>query len=217
MDNKIISNAIKKSQRCQRNWDLTQSISKEDLDTMITAVTECPSKQNETFYDITVVQDRTTIEDIHNVTEGFSLHDGTDNTIDKNGKLKPEVKCVTNSQTLANILFIFSKVNPKETRSQAAVALNIHNNKIDPIEAQRNLAIGIAAGYLNLSSSLMGYSTGCCCCFDNDKLSKIIYKRSPILIMGIGVRDKTRSRLEHHLDSNFRFPSFSKEISVDYL
>ena len=206
MDNKIISNAIKKSQRCQRNWDLSQSIPQEDLDTMITAVTECPSKQNEAFYDITVVQDRTAIENIHNITEGFKFS---------------ETKVVTNSQTLANVLFIFSKVDPKVRRAEATVAMDnlatITQKELDQIEKQRNIAIGVAAGYLNLTSSLMGYSTGCCCCFDDDKLSQIIYKRAPILIMGIGFRDKTRSRLEHQLDPNFRFPSFSKTISVDYV
>ena len=45
-----ISKAIIRSQHCQRNWDLSKSIPKEDLDLLVTAATECPSKQNVAFY-----------------------------------------------------------------------------------------------------------------------------------------------------------------------
>ena len=88
MENKIIEKAISKSQHCQRNWNLEKSIPDADLKTMITSVTECPSKQNEVFYKVTVVEDRNKIEKIHEATDGFSFHDGTENTVNSDSSLK---------------------------------------------------------------------------------------------------------------------------------
>ena len=45
-----IDKAIRASQRCQRNWDLTQVIAEEDVKTLQTAVTQCASKQNDVYY-----------------------------------------------------------------------------------------------------------------------------------------------------------------------
>ena len=42
--------AISISQHCQRNWDLSQQVSKEDLDLILHAATNCTSKQNIRFY-----------------------------------------------------------------------------------------------------------------------------------------------------------------------
>ena len=35
-----------------------------------------------------------------------------------------------------------------------------------------------------------------------------------LLLMGVGIGDKSRSRLEHHDNPNFRFPSLKKNITV---
>ena len=37
-------------QRCQRNWDLNKQIPKEDLDTIIYAIANAPSKQNLQYF-----------------------------------------------------------------------------------------------------------------------------------------------------------------------
>ena len=42
-----IDKAIRASQRCQRNWDLSQIIDEGDISVMKTAVTQCASKQND--------------------------------------------------------------------------------------------------------------------------------------------------------------------------
>ena len=59
-----IDKAIRASQRCQRNWDLTQIIDDEDVKTLQTAVTQCASKQNDVYYKVKFISDRTIIEDL---------------------------------------------------------------------------------------------------------------------------------------------------------
>ena len=45
-ENKNIIKAIHASQHTQRNYDLDKKIPIEDIKTIITAATQCPSKQN---------------------------------------------------------------------------------------------------------------------------------------------------------------------------
>ena len=33
-------------------------------------------------------------------------------------------------------------------------------------------AVGIAAGYLNVTAAMLGYATGCCACGDFDKIPR---------------------------------------------
>ena len=81
-----------------------------------------------------------------------------------------------------------------------------------------NMAIGIAAGYLNLLASMLGYGTGCCACFDDTEVSKIVKNENPIaLMMGIGFKDSTKNRREHH-QTGFMFPSkIKQDIEVDVI
>ena len=69
--NKDIETAVKRSQRCQRNWDLNKTIPENDLQTIVTAATECPSKQNIDFYQVHVVRDREIIENVFAQMEYF--------------------------------------------------------------------------------------------------------------------------------------------------
>ena len=46
---------------------------------------------------------------------------------------------------------------------------------------------------------------------------KILGEEKPLLLMGIGYPGKNKSRLEHHKDPNFRFPSFNKHVIVEDL
>ena len=62
--NNIIK-TIDKTQRCQRNWDLNKQIPKEDLDTIIYAIANAPSKQNLQYFNIHVITNRKIIESIY--------------------------------------------------------------------------------------------------------------------------------------------------------
>ena len=90
-----IKKAIARSQRCQRNWDLGKQIPEEELDLILTAATECPTKQNIPFYSIKVVQDRETIEEIYEQTFGPNPSN------EQQGKKNPQV--------LANTLLVFTR------------------------------------------------------------------------------------------------------------
>lgn len=208
-----ITKAIRKSQHCQRNWDLTKKIDPDHLNTLKIAVSECPSKQNLSFYSVYFISNRDIIEKIHSATDGFALSASSNETI-------------TNSQTLANLLIAFVK-NDNIISSDvwgSNQAQQLENFKIvekeflsnsqenENLLKDRMTAVGIAAGYVNLTANLLGYSTGCCSCYDERKVAEILEIKSEVLLlMGIGFRDQGRSRLEHHKNSEILFPTLKKQ------
>lgn len=206
MLHKDIKNAILKTQHCNRNFDLNKPIPKEDLELFKTAVSQCPSKQNIAFYNVHFIFDRHIIEQIHNATRGFGIDP-------KNYQ--------TNSQTLANLLVVFEEAEARnknpidEYRNEQMMAKSKGDFKEadkQVLRRDRDQAVGIGAGYLNLTAGLLGYVTGCCACFEVEKIKKILSIRGePLLLMGIGFKDLSRNRREHHLDKNFIFPSFRKQ------
>ena len=212
-----IKKAVIRSQHCQRNFDLAQTMPQEDVDLLVYSAANCPSKQNISFYNLHVITDQETISRIHDVSQGATA-------VSKN---TGEQKIVTNSQVLANVLFVFEK----KTRAQMSDRLDIndakHDHDLDSMfdldEAEdhkmflrdQDTAIGIAAGYLNIVASMMGYETGCCQCFDLDAVTEVLgLEGEPTLLMGIGFKDATRNRREHPLDSDLVF-SIKKKEGID--
>ena len=192
-----IRKSVIKSQHCQRNWDLSKPIPQTDIDLMIHSATQCPSKQNNAFYSLSVVQDRNIIEQIHNHTFGFRL-------------FNEEQEIITNSQVLANILFVFTSVEPS--------ARVLDKNKLDEnsdqtiVQRDANIALGIASGYLNLTSTMLGYSTGCCQCLDPDPIKNILKTDCDVLLlMGVGHKNPNLNRRIHHADNDKIFYSIPKE------
>ena len=193
---KNIRNSVIKSQHCQRNWDLSKTVPEADIELMIHAATQCPSKQNVAFYNVTVVQDRDTIEQLHANTQGFRLLDTNE--------------MITNSQVLANVLFVFTATDT----TQRAMNKNQRDeaNDMSVIQRDANIALGIASGYLNLTATMLGYSTGCCQCFDPDAVRDILEtKHRPLLMMGIGYKNEKLNRRVHHADHEKVFYSLKKE------
>lgn len=203
MFQQMIEKAVNKSQHCQRNWDLSQRIPKKDLQTIETSITACPSKQNYVFYKPYMITHRETIDKLYHASDGFALEDGTTKK---------------NSQVLANLLVAFVECDDylkQLPRNTQGVEYEKTGNIPQAFKTDRQLAIGIAAGYLNLTSSLLGYSTGCCTCFDNKRVKEILNIDEDVhLMMGVGIPDAQRSRREHHKERDFTFPTFSKSIDV---
>ena len=208
MDHKQIEKAVIRSQHCQRNWDLSKQIPQEDLDLIQHAVTQCPSKQNVAFYKVHMITDRKLIEDIHANTEGF-----TTNFVTMEGE--------TNSQTLANLLIVFEGYNGHLHKDNDV----FRNDEIWKMESgvelseaeqgtfirDQQMAVGIAAGYANVTSAMMGYGTGCCACFDHNAIEDLLNLDGPVLLMmGIGYKDPSRNRREHH-KTGFVFPTKPKQ------
>ena len=94
LTNESLELILTKSQRCQRNWDLSKQVKEEDLQTLKTAVTNCPSKQNVLFYKVIFIQNREIIEKIHKSTDSFVYN------------FEPR-KATTNAQILANTVAVF--------------------------------------------------------------------------------------------------------------
>lgn len=208
MENTDITKAVIRSQHCQRNWDLDKAIPEEDMKLLETAVTECPSKQNFAFYKANFITDRETIEAIHENTEGFGV------LANPEEPYSPEnMKWATNSQTLANLLVVLEYIKPSDAHKWRDEAFG------DPWKRDADMAIGIAAGYLNVISSMKGYRTGCCACFNGGAIKEILGTENEIaLMMGIGFQDENRPRREHMSDPDFTFPTKTKEkIEVTYI
>jgi len=193
-----IKKAIIRSQHCQRNWDLSKQIPQDDIDLIVYAASNCPSKQNVSFYNLHAITNRDIIEKIYSTTTGFSY----------------KGREMTNSQVLANLVLVFSAHDSEDQELRRSGGTTDASLLRD-----QQMAAGVAAGYTNLLSSILGYNTGCCACFDNEEVRKILeLKDDVLLIMGIGFKDETRNRRIHHVDESFMFPALPKEdIKVTYL
>ena len=226
----ILTKAINSSQHCQRNFDLEKQIPEKHMKQFIHAVTECPSKQNVGFYEAHFITNRDVIEAMHDTTKGFSYPKD-----DGNGGL--EMGYQTNSQVLANLVVVFTKVPiddnlfaeeegydaPNGGRTEAGLEWKsdegISDMQHEMMLRDQQQAIGIAAGYLNVTAALLGYGTGCCACFDPNDLRKAgNFKNEPALMMGIGFRNAKKNRRIHHADDSFVFPTYKKQkIGIHYV
>jgi len=208
-DSQSITKSILKSQRCQRNWDLTKQLSQDQLNLLITAATECPTKQNIPFYCVKIIQDREKIEAIYELTYGPAINKNE-------GKKNPQV--------LANTLIMFceydyeSNTQPRNPETHEPIENRSEYSKM-LLNADFNQAIGVASGYVNLVASMMGLQTGCCKCMDSEKVRNLLeldHTETPRLLMGVGFADETKPRTEHHMTGEI-LGSFNKKIKVDML
>ena len=184
-----IKSASEIAQRCQRNWDLSKIISDDIVDVLKQVVINSPSKQNEEYYSVIFCTNRDIIENIYNNT----LTDAASENLDIN----------KNSQVLANLLVIFCKENHNTGR----------NNDTD-MHTNRQLAIGIAAGQIALSASMLGLRTGFCKCFDSTVVNSLLgVDKSVELLLGIGYPNNSKNRREHQFNSIW-YPSHNKNITV---
>ena len=190
--NSDIIKAIHRSQHTQRNYDLSKTIPLEDLKTIITSATQCPSKQNIAFYDLHVITNQELIYEIFKTTTNMSDETG-------------EYESLSNPQVLANMLLVFTEkpITHKTRHREASKVVEnedvVNNSQI--VNNDRHVAIGIAAGYVNLTASLLGYETGCCSCVMNyDHLKKLLNVNTmPLLLMGVGFKNEKVNRRIHPL------------------
>lgn len=196
--NDYLEETIKKSQRCQRNWDLSRSIPAEDIETMKVAVRDCASKQNRVFYKCTFITNRDIIEQIYDCTEGVGYPSknrndwhslealGFKNSQEaiSNGYYKYTLRGIDifskilvdkNPQVLANLLVAFIRDrDPSEgARTNEEYIHGKHTGKNEHILTQRDesVALGVGSGYLTLVANMLGYSTGFCQCFDSSAVN----------------------------------------------
>lgn len=199
---KFLKDTIIKGQKCQRNWDLTKQMPQEDIDLIIEAATQCPSKQNLDFYSVMVIQNQEIQQEIYK------------NTLDR-----PDGR--SNPQVLANLLLLFLPKIPTEPRNAEVLVqwAGVNDKYIDRmVDIDRDQAVGIAAGFVNVISQSLGYSTGCNKCFNTQAVMDILgIDAPPILMMGVGYKDLGRPRRQDQV-TNEEIASYRKlPIEVTYV
>jgi nitroreductase len=196
-----VKKAVLRSQHCQRNYDLSKKIPEHDKELLIHAATNCPSKQNIRFYNLHVFDDQNIIRRIHELTTGVHAYD-------KDGNFVP----TTNSQTMANLLFVFERREISELSDFGKTKWTDGDKAmVDVYERDLFTSLGIASGYVNLTASMLGYKTGCCQCFEIEELKPYLnIKNDPVLMMGVGYRNDEKSRRQH-ATNDLVFPTRTKE------
>jgi nitroreductase len=228
-----IKNAIDNSQRAQRNYDLSCTVSKSDLETLIYVAKNSPSKQNEIHYKIKVYTDQSVIRQIYNCTKLFSLPSSKPIAEVKDGKIwQDENTSVHNSQILANVLFVYEDdEGPARGGSHKLAQQNPEEQMLNAFYIENKAySVGVSVGQLILSANLLGYKTGVCSAFHQDKVAEIIKSdKVPKLLVGIGYENVGVNRRWHaetlnkdvleiartgELDEPWQFPSFEKHTKV---
>lgn len=232
MNNKI-HDAIDSAQHAQRNYDLTKTIPKHDLDTLIYAAANSPSKQNETHYSLRVYTDQNIIKQVYKQTKKFTVHlddDFSERYDTRNGEFwQDEDRSVYNSQILANALFVW--VDDCDNLRGGEHILAQDDNVCAPaFNEQKNYSIGISAGELILTAAMLGYKSGLCGGYNRPQVAKIVNADSEVkLLAGVGFNNPHIDRQLHSemlnsdlpepirngpLNEKWRFPSFNKECKV---
>ena len=233
-----IRNAVDVTQRAQRNYDTTKSISNEDLESLIYSAANSPSIQNETHYSLFVYTDQNIIRQIYNQTKLFALiKDKSDREKlfkEENGVFwQNEDMSVHNSQILANAIFVYTEDHGKARGGNSMIAQqtsDVTSESYQNYREQINFSIGISVGELLLTAGLLGYRTGLCSAFPKNVVQEIIGSQyEPRLIVGVGYENVGTDRRLHAEtlnrdvaekfrtgpdDEHWRFPSFTKDIKV---
>lgn len=202
-----IKKAVIRSQHCQRNFDLSQQIPEQDLETLVYAATNCPSKQNIAFYNLHVITDREIIERVHELAPGTHAYNEAG-----------ELIATTNSQVLANAIFVYEQLELDDLSERGFTKWqNADEADIETFKRDRATAIGIASGYVNLTAAMLGYSTGCCQCFLAHDIKEYLgLKNNPAMVQGVGFKDASRNRRLHE-KNGLMFPTRKKEeIVISY-
>lgn len=202
-----IRKSVLRAQRCQRNWDFSKTMTQEQVELMVHAATQCPTKQNNQYYSVVVTQDRDKIEAIHDTTL-FKIQYGPSSGYQR-----------TNPQVLAHTLIAFTRhdfTTWKNEEQNKAAEGKASEKELRIIEDDRIQAVGVAAGFVNMAAAMIGLQTGCCKCFDRDIVRNILeIDEEPMLLMGVGYGDVDRRRREHHITGEY-IGSYSKKIDVHY-
>lgn len=198
-----IKDIITQSSWCQRNWDLSKNIPEDHIDILKHAVTNCPSKQNRVFYKVLFVQDRSTIEAVHESSDSFTI------------RWDPH-EAVTNTQTLANLLVVFIRDRDEKVkaRTEAEYAEGVIDGKT---KTDEDRSVGIASGYLALTANILGYRTGFYNTQHNIRILEKLFdvpKESVLLSVGVGFHNEDINIRQSHVWPEFTYPAFDKSITT---
>lgn len=232
MQKNVLLSAIKSTNPCQRNWDLTKQIPDEDIQLMLDSIRYAPTKQNETHYKIYWSTDRSVIQDIYSRTKFYAVADESVD-MDANGDTSDEY-CVTNPQINSNLLVAFcDDWDQSRARARTHIIVDDETRKEDlytHIIKNRimDIGVGVAIGQLLLTANLLGYRTGCCSAFREDDVLGIDNTYTKCIV-GIGYPNLNMSRRIHpdvlnkdislgwegSPDDNWEFPTWEKKVEIN--
>jgi nitroreductase len=232
-NHKVISKAVNRSQHTQRNFDLSKTIPDSDLKELLHSMTECPSKNNIAFYGVHMITNRHMIEALYDTTKGFHFKD-KDGNWDMQGNSQILANLVVIFEALPINLEMFENEpegyvppngfrnaehylmkNPQHSNetitSSEIVPHKTSDEAMAALKTDQATAIGIAAGYLNLTAAMLGYRTGCCSCFNSDAVKQVAnLEHGAFLLMGVGFHNNEKNRREHQTD-DFTFHTMRKQ------
>jgi len=232
--NEEIKKAIDVSQRAQRNYDLSKTIPENDLETLIYAAKNSPSKQNETHYSLHVYTDKDIIREIYNTTKQFTYgnkeHQSEILDTNKGEDWMYANRSVHNSQILSNALFVYVEDDGKMMGVTHFLSNYGNEESIKIYNEQRSYSMGVSIGQLILSATLLGYKTGICSAFEPYIIRDILRVKDRVrLLVGVGYENIGVDRRLHaetlnkdilkefrtgHPDDKWRFPSLEKNTKV---
>ncbi|SVD69285.1 uncharacterized protein METZ01_LOCUS422139, partial [marine metagenome] len=103
--------AIHRAQHVQRNFDLNKSMPEQDIATIITAASQCPSKQNVAFYKIHAITNRDVIEEIYECTtcDPDSAPEASGSKFGRSFYKSRDQAYPENPQVLGNLVLVFEE------------------------------------------------------------------------------------------------------------
>ena len=198
--------ASKTAERCQRNWDFSNPVAPDDIKKIVNVATTMPTKNNRAFYELTVSSNL----DFNKTCYAWSINDKCDHFIDR--------KIHRNTQVYAPLLMIWTPPIHK-----------VIDGFNDEFTENFYVAIGISSGAAALTANSLGYRTGYCQCFKQDKLLDTIGKKYDIKItgasnphivmLGIGHPDSAYDRVDCVVDGihGYTTETRDKQIRVQYI
>ena len=217
MDRLQLKKSILLSQKSQQNYDPSREIPREDLEVMETALSQCPSKQNLCFYDAHMITDRAVIEKIHEHTPGIRARApqmmGNLCVVFTEPRKKPLESQTINPRSGKEYGFRNLEQRLLAGTEEQAGSFNGRTREMvkEHLRSDQQVALGIAAGYLNLVAAQLGYRSGSTKSFHAEPIMEILgIEEKPLLIMGIGFNNAERDRREHQLDPDFTSPARAK-------
>ena len=188
---------------------------------MLHSITESPSKQNVAYYKVHLIHNPSIIDALYECTKGFTYLNTVTDKWETEG----------NAQVLANMMVVFEKLpldkklNDNEPKGytppngyrnsqlyELGTTGKLSEGPAKDLENDQVTAIGIAAGYLNLTAAILGYRTGCCACFLPDMVKETLnLEGEPALLMGVGFKQEGVNRRKHPTRDDFMFYSMKKQ------
>ena len=159
--------ASRTAQRCQRNWDYSRPVTKEDIETLIKVATTMPTKQNIDYFELLV----STNTKFNQMCYDIAVNPDDPFFAEGDNKLR-------NAQVNAPLLMIWVPNYDNPLMDERAVNTKDADGNLtgDYEEGNRDIATGISSGATALAAAQLGYKTGFCACMEWPELKNLIKK-----------------------------------------